>query len=100
MTQEKKEGSGLTDGETGDLLKELRGHHALAFVQALADERDQLREALNVSENRRRIGSQLSDERIVELANLARKYERERDEWKRRAIAHGCDAENGDVDCG
>lgn len=24
----------------------------------------------------------------------------ERDEWKRRAIAHGCDADRGDEDCG
>jgi hypothetical protein len=24
----------------------------------------------------------------------------ERDEWKRRAVAHGCDAERGDPDCG
>ena len=39
-------------------------------------------------------------EAMSQLLDEVERLEAERDEWKRRAIAHGCDAEKGDPDCG
>ena len=37
---------------------------------------------------------------LKELDDMITALTKERDEWKRRAAAHGCDTEKGDVDCG
>lgn len=61
------------------------------------------------AQRRRSVDAEFSDD--LEAALLAAghvpvsgdeldRLKRERDEWKRRAAAHGCDTDNGDVDCG
>jgi hypothetical protein len=39
-------------------------------------------------------------EEVLELRDEVKKLKADRDEWKRRAAAHGCDTEKGDPDCG
>lgn len=38
--------------------------------------------------------------RVQAYAKEVRELASERDQWKRRAAAHGCDTEKGDPDCG
>lgn len=37
---------------------------------------------------------------LQELDDMITTLTKERDEWKRRAAAHGCNTEKGDIDCG
>lgn len=70
------------------------------LVPALCDEVERLEAELTLARSARIDLPRRQLEEIGRLRAEVERLERERDEWKRRAQAHGCDLDKGDPDCG